>query len=85
MSTVPSECPLCGAPVRPERPSHTDTGLVPAMCSEAPTCPWENRWPYICVYCGGHRLVDVESPHLRGRKVVILLGTVCNCGSSSMV
>ena len=89
MSSIPTECPLCGQPVDPARWSPTSGSEIVATCSAAffpppgaDACPWEDRFPYICAHCGSHRLVDVEPQHdVRGGLTVVTLGQVCaDCG-----
>jgi hypothetical protein len=82
MATLPTECPKCGKPIEPARWSRgTDFFaahiLIPAQCSGAPACDWEDRFPYVCAYCGSYRRVDVCQEHAAGGVTVIKLGQVC--------
>ena len=81
MATLPTECPKCGKPIEPARRSRgTDFSaniLIPAQCSGAPACDREDRFPYVCAYCGSYRLVDVCPEHVAGGVTVIKLGQVC--------
>ncbi len=85
MATLPTECPKCRKPIEPARWSRgTDFSaniLIPAQCSGAPACDWEDRFPYVCAHCGSYRFVDVRREHAAGGISVIMLGQVCaDCG-----
>jgi hypothetical protein len=86
MSSLPAECPECRKPVDSPRWSRGATFSadipIPAQCSDAAVCDWEDRFPYVCAHCGSYRLKDAPpQPHTVGRITVITLGRVCaDCG-----
>jgi hypothetical protein len=91
MATLPSECPECGKPLAP---AYTSRGglfraniPLPAECSGAPECDWEDRSPYVCVKCGSYRRKDADpNPRTVGGRTLITVGRVCaDCGEPSAV
>jgi hypothetical protein len=81
MAPLPTECPKCGKPIESARWSRgaafSVNMLIPAQCSGAPGCDWEDSFPYVCAYCGSYRLVDVSREHVSGGVTVNNLGQVC--------